>query len=91
MENFYTPTGAFGRFNVAGLVALLVGVLVSVPFMANDFYTGPIGASLDGADLSYFVSGIVAAVIYLAMRRTFAPRDPLSSPVDRNVASRLHK
>lgn len=42
--------------------------------MANDFYTGPIGADLAGADLSYFVSGIVAAVVYLAARRRFAPR-----------------
>jgi nucleobase:cation symporter-1, NCS1 family len=59
--------------------------------MANDFFTGPIGSSLDGADLSYFVSGIVAAVIYLAMRRAFAPRDHLSSPADRHVPSRLQK
>ena len=73
-ENFYTPTGAFGRFNVAGLTALVVGVVVSVPFMANDFYTGTIGAQLDGADLSYFVSGIVAALVYLAARRWLAPR-----------------
>ncbi|MBN3453906.1 cytosine permease [Mycobacterium sp. DSM 3803] len=73
-DNFYTPDGAFGRYNLAGLGALIVGVVVSVPFMANDFYTGPVGASLAGADLSYFVSGIVAAVIYLVAKRRMAPR-----------------
>ena len=78
-ENFYTPTGAFGRLNVAGIAAMLVGVVISVPFMANDFYTGPIGSSLDGADVSYFVSGVVAALIYLVARRRFAPRNASSS------------
>jgi NCS1 family nucleobase:cation symporter-1 len=89
-ENFYTPTGAFGRLNVAGLTALIIGVIVSVPFMANDFYTGPIGASLAGADLSYFVSGIVAALIYVAARRRFAPHTAfVHQTTDRNKASRF--
>jgi hypothetical protein len=95
VENFYTPTGAFGRLNIAGLASMVVGVLISVPFMANDFYTGPIGSSLDGADLSYFVSGIVAALIYPVARRGFAPRrDYLSSvgrPADCNETSRSQK
>ncbi|MBX8686515.1 cytosine permease [Mycobacterium sp. 20091114027_K0903767] len=72
-ENFYTPAGAFGRYNVAGLTALIAGVIVSMPFMANGFFTGPIGAALDGADLSYFVSGAVAALVYLVMRRGSTP------------------
>lgn len=72
-ENFYTPTGAFGRLNVAGVAAMIVGVIISVPFMATDFFTGPVGSLLGGADLSYFVSGIVAAVLYLFARRRFAP------------------
>lgn len=80
-ENFYIPAGAFGRINVAGIGAMLVGVVISIPFMANDFYTGPIGSSLDGADVSYFVSGIAAAVIYLVARRRFAPRNSYSSTV----------
>lgn len=88
-ENFYTPAGAFGRFNVAGLAALVVGVVVSVPFMANDFYTGPIGISLGGADLSYFVSAIVAAVVYLAARRWFAPHGDAVRLAGNPEASRL--
>ena len=91
-DNYYTPTGAFGRFNVAGLAALIIGVLVSVPFMANNFYTGPVGAALAGADLSYFVSGIVAAVVYLALRRRFAPQTVAMPDVSaRAKASRLQK
>jgi len=81
VANFYTPTGAFGRLNLAGVAAMIIGVIISVPFMANDFYTGPIGSSLGGADVSYFVSGIVAALIYLAARHRFAPRSANSSTV----------
>lgn len=81
VANFYTPTGAFGRLNLAGVAAMIMGVTISVPFMANDFYTGPIGSSLGGADVSYFVSGIVAALIYLAARHRFAPRSANSSTV----------
>jgi NCS1 family nucleobase:cation symporter-1 len=87
-ENFYTPSGVFGGFNVAGLAALIGGVIVSIPFMANDFYTGPIGHSLAGADLSYFVSGVVAAVVYLVMRRRSAPHGMVP---DEDAARRLQK
>lgn len=82
-ENFYTPAGAFGRYNVAGLTALIAGVIVSIPFMANGFFTGPIGAALDGADLSYFVSGAVAALVYLLMRRGSTPSVAAGGQADR--------
>jgi nucleobase:cation symporter-1, NCS1 family len=69
IENYYKPDGVFGRVNIAGLTSLIVGILVSIPFVANDFYTGPIGQRLGGADVSYFVSGILAAAIYAIWRR----------------------
>lgn len=83
IENFYTPHGMFGRFNAAGLVALIASVAVSVPFMANDFYTGPVGQSLGDADLSYFVSPLIAALLYLVMRRS----SPYSAPKFASVSS----
>jgi NCS1 family nucleobase:cation symporter-1 len=80
IADFYNRDGAFGRIGVPGLTALLVGVLVSVPFIATSFYTGPVANSLHGADFSYFVSAIVAGVIYsvwvrrpVAQRSTTAP------------------
>jgi NCS1 family nucleobase:cation symporter-1 len=63
--DFYRRDGGiFGVFRWPGVVALVVGVGVSVPFMATVLYTGPIGKSLNGADISYGVSAIVAGVIY---------------------------
>lgn len=76
IENFYEPRGVFGRFNTAGLVSLLTGVLISIPFIANDLYTGPIAERLGGADLSYFVSGAIAAALYTLWRRTASPTHP---------------
>lgn len=79
IENFYDRRGAFGRFGMPGLTALIVGIVVSIPFMANDFYTGPIAHRLHGADFSYFVGAIVAAVIYGAWTKKL--RAPLTVAV----------
>ena len=90
-ENYYTPTVRSGSSTSQDSRRSIIGVVVSVPFMANDFYTGPIGVSLAGADLSYFVSGIVAAVVYLVARRRFAPhRASVSPPSERNAASQIN-
>lgn len=64
-ESFYTPR-YFGKWNWTGITALLAGIAVSVPFMASDWYKGPVGHALGGADISYFVSSAVAAIIVLA-------------------------
>jgi NCS1 family nucleobase:cation symporter-1 len=86
VENFYDPRGVFGRFGVPGLTALIVGIIVSIPFMGNGFYTGPIAHQLGGADFSYFVGAAVAAVIYGVWRpRSREPQSVVT--VDRQHAS----
>jgi len=69
---FEQPDGPLAGIRWPGMAAFLVGILVSVPFMATDLFTGPIGRALNGADLSYFVSFLVAGGIYIVMSR-FAP------------------
>ncbi|MGW1681818.1 purine-cytosine permease family protein [Saccharopolyspora sp. NPDC002376] len=66
---FYDRNGAFGRVNLAGIGALVIGVAVSVPFIGTEVFSGPIADLLGGADLSYFVSGIVAGAIYSAFEK----------------------
>src|SRR5699024_9237158 len=63
-SEFYKPDGAFKGIIWPGMGAFIVGVVVSIPFMANDYFTGPIGEYLNGADLSYFVSGALAAILF---------------------------
>lgn len=67
---FYDPAGELGGVKWASIAALLLGVGVSVPFMATSLYTGPLGRALDGADISYVVSAVVAAAIYYPLSRT---------------------
>ena len=49
------------------LIALVVGVLASVPFMNQTLFTGPLVGSLGGADIAYFVGFLVAAIVYWAL------------------------
>lgn len=69
VAEFYKRNGIFGSIRWSGLLAFLIGIAVSVPFMATDWYTGPIGKQLAGGDLSYIVSFIVAGAVYLATGR----------------------
>ncbi|MGB9792940.1 MAG: purine-cytosine permease family protein [Thermacetogeniaceae bacterium] len=49
-----------------GIISFICGVAVSVPFMSSVLYTGPIAKNyLGGADVSYFLSMILSAVLYL--------------------------
>lgn len=78
---FYTSRH-FGRYNWTGLVALLLGIAVSVPFMANTWYMGPVASSLGGADISYFVSSAVAAIVVLAVGSRAVPVPGDATPVE---------
>ncbi len=64
---FYKRDGVFGRVSWTAVVSFFVAFAVSVPFMATILYTGPIGNALGGADLSYFVSFVVAGILYFAL------------------------
>ncbi|GAB6946772.1 cytosine permease [Vulcanisaeta sp. JCM 16161] len=54
------------------LLAYIIGLLISVPFMNLNAatgglipFTGPVANALGGADISYFISFIIASIIYL--------------------------
>lgn len=86
IENFYDPRGAFGCFGVPGLTALIVGIIVSIPFMAIGLYTGPIAQQMNRAEFSYFVGALVAAVIYFTWAKR--SRGPLGvAATDKQTAS----
>lgn len=67
-RDLYSDDGVIGRVRWRGLLAFLIGFGVSVPFMATDLYTGPVGRALGGADISYLVSAAVAGVVYWLMQ-----------------------
>lgn len=45
-------------------IALVVGFIVSIPFMNQTLFEGPGAIALNGADITYYVGFVVAAVIY---------------------------
>jgi len=62
--------GIYGRWGGRGLIAYAAGLIAMIPFFSNGFYTGPIAAALDGADISFVVGLIVSAVVYILLMRS---------------------
>jgi NCS1 family nucleobase:cation symporter-1 len=66
---FAADGGIYGSYNVAALVCYTLGILVQVPFIANDVYTGPIARAMGGVDFSWIVGlVVVSAAYYFAVR-----------------------
>lgn len=65
----FEPNGPYGRASWPALVAYLVAIGVEIPFMSTTFYTGAMVARLGGADISWVLGLIVAAILYGAFMR----------------------
>jgi NCS1 family nucleobase:cation symporter-1 len=52
-----------------GFWAFIIGFAASVPFMSQSLFTGPAARAMGGADIAYYVGGLVAATLYLLLRR----------------------
>jgi len=62
--------GVYGRYNMPALVCYALGIVVQIPFIASDLYTGPIARALGGVDLSWIVGLLFVSPVYY-----FAARD----------------
>jgi NCS1 family nucleobase:cation symporter-1 len=72
---FAADGGVYGHYNFTALACYLVGIVVQVPFIAADFYTGPLARALGGVDLSWLVGiAVVSPVYYFAVRSFQQPR-----------------
>ena len=71
---FFTPEGGiYGRFNGAAIFCYILGIVIQLPFVSTEMYTGPIATALNGVDLSWIVGLIVVSPIYYFLaRRTSA-------------------
>jgi NCS1 family nucleobase:cation symporter-1 len=59
----------YGRYNAAALGCYLFGILVQVPFIAGDVFTGPIARAMGGIDLSWIVGLVSVSPAYYFMVR----------------------
>jgi NCS1 family nucleobase:cation symporter-1 len=66
------PTG------LSALIALVVGFLVSIPFMNQTLYVGPASTALGGADIAYLVGFVVSGALYWVLE----PRMRTAVPVE---------
>ncbi|PYD75345.1 purine-cytosine permease family protein [Novacetimonas pomaceti] len=66
---FRADGGRYGYFNVAAVLSYLVGVVVELPFLRNDLYTGFLVPALHGVDISWLVSLVVTTVLYVVLSR----------------------
>ena len=74
LSDFSCRSGSLCKGNPStgwpGIVAFICGVAISVPFMSSILYVGPIAKHyLGGADISYFLSMAVSALIYRGVLR----------------------
>lgn len=63
------------------MIAFLVGIGAEIPFMSSDLYTGPVASSAGGADVSFYVGFVVAAVVYLAATAIARDRGATGTPL----------
>ncbi len=70
------PAGFAGApaWNRRGLLAYLIGLAASVPFMSEQFFHGPLASLFGTADLSYFVGFLVAGTAYVLLNRAALAR-----------------
>lgn len=71
---FRRDGGIYGRFNWAAVGCYLLGIIIQLPFVVTALYTGPIGALLGGADLSWIVCLVVISPVYYFLARAVERR-----------------
>ena len=68
VRSFFRPDGGiYGRYNGTALFCYGLGIVLQVPFLATDLYTGPVAAALGGADVSWLVALAVVSPLYYAL------------------------
>ena len=69
IDDMYRRDGEYGGVDWRAMLAYLIGVAVEIPFVATDFYTGPMVAPLGGADISWILGIFVSGGAYVAVMR----------------------
>ena len=66
----------------SGAIAYSAAILISIPFMYPPaYFQGPVGAMLNGVDISYYISFVLAVLFYTAINRiSMAGRKEQLSP-----------
>jgi nucleobase:cation symporter-1, NCS1 family len=85
VQSLFTSSGRYGGWIWRGLIPYIIAVAAEVPFINQQFYTGPLVSVLGGVDISWIVGGIVAIVLYLVAVR-IDPVAPAGESLHRRAA-----
>jgi len=66
---FERDGGIYGLYNWPALSCYLLGIVIQIPFISTDLYTGPIAAALGNVDISWMVGLAVVSPIYYFIAR----------------------
>jgi NCS1 family nucleobase:cation symporter-1 len=61
---FRQDGGIYGRVNAPAVTCYAVGILLQLPFIHSQLYTGPVAKAIGGIDLSWIVGLMVTAPAY---------------------------
>jgi NCS1 family nucleobase:cation symporter-1 len=66
---FRRDGGIYGTFNWTAVICYVLGILVQVPFMSTELYTGVVARALNGADITWIVGLAVVSPVYWLFSR----------------------
>jgi NCS1 family nucleobase:cation symporter-1 len=78
---FRQDGGIYGRFNGIAIFSYLFGIVVQLPFVATDLYTGPVARKLGGADISWVVGLLLTSLVYYFGCKCFSRTLVSNAPV----------
>lgn len=63
------PNGRYGRWNWVGIGVYVFGVLIQMPFINTQFYTGSLVEGLGDTDISWIIGLVVPAIVYYVIAK----------------------
>jgi purine-cytosine permease-like protein len=66
---FMRDGGQYGKVNYPAVLCYVLGILVQLPFIATDLYTGPVAMAMGGTDISWIVGLVVICPLYYVLMR----------------------
>lgn len=66
---FMRDGGLYGKVNYSAVICYAAGVLIQLPFIATDMYTGPVATAMNGTDISWIVGLVVICPLYYLLMR----------------------
>jgi NCS1 family nucleobase:cation symporter-1 len=73
VPSLFAPDGGrYGLFRPSAILAYVSGIVIQIPFVVLPSYAGVIATALHGVDISWCISPLVTAPVYLWLEQQFA-------------------